>query len=198
MKVKAKICSRCQKPKTLNEYNRNRAATDKLRSECRECRRKYRREHFEEDAARSLRHYYRNRKRVIERATLWNKTHKKRRAEIVRKYHQKRQKEGDGQYALAKKLHMHVIRVLHGGESKKAVSLLGCSSEWFRRHLESLFEPGMSWGNHGVRGWIVDHIKPKISYDLNDLAQQKQCFNYTNLQPLWMKDNIRKGNRYVA
>lgn len=71
--------------------------------------------------------------------------------------------------------------------------LLGCSSQQLREHLERQFLPGMTWDNYGKHGWHVDHVRPCASFDLTDPEQQHQCFHYTNLQPLWAADNIRKG-----
>ena len=72
--------------------------------------------------------------------------------------------------------------------------LCGCSWEELKLHLESQFVDGMSWDNQGE--WHVDHIRPCASFDLSDLEQLKSCFHYTNLQPLWAEDNIRKGSLY--
>ena len=63
-------------------------------------------------------------------------------------------------------------------------------------HLEKQFQPGMSWDNHGYDGWHVDHIRPCASFDLTDEEQVRKCFHYTNLQPLWAKDNLRKGSEW--
>lgn len=78
----------------------------------------------------------------------------------------------------------------------KTMDLLGCSREFLKAHLESQFKPGMSWENHNRSGWHIDHIKPCSKFDFSDPAQQKECFHYTNLQPLWAKENISKGNRF--
>ena len=79
-------------------------------------------------------------------------------------------------------------------KSDKTLELLGASVTFVKKYLESLFQPGMSWDNYGE--WHVDHIIPCASFDLNDPEQQKKCFHYTNLQPLWAADNIAKGARY--
>ncbi len=81
--------------------------------------------------------------------------------------------------------------------SKKgsAVALLGCSIEFLIVHLESQFQPGMSWENWSLRGWHIDHKKPLISFDLTDQGQLTIACHYTNLQPLWSGDNLRKGGR---
>ena len=65
-----------------------------------------------------------------------------------------------------------------------------------KKYIESKFSPGMNWDNYGKKdGWNIDHIIPCAYYDLNNFEQQKQCFHYTNLQPLWAEDNIRKKNK---
>lgn len=81
-------------------------------------------------------------------------------------------------------------------KSARTIALLGCSIEFLREHLEKQFAPGMTWENHSMRGWHVDHKKPCAKFDLTDPEQQKQCFHYTNLQPLWAKDNLQKSDAY--
>ena len=79
-------------------------------------------------------------------------------------------------------------------KSDSTMALLGCTVPELIAHLESLFQDGMSWQNHGRHGWHIDHICPCVSFDLSDPEQQRQCFHYTNLQPLWAGDNLRKGS----
>ena len=62
---------------------------------------------------------------------------------------------------------------------------------FFMKHIEKQFKPGMSWENHGK--WHIDHVKPCASFDLTQSEQQKACFSYLNMQPLWAIDNIKKG-----
>lgn len=71
--------------------------------------------------------------------------------------------------------------------------LVGCNLETLKAHLEALFLPGMTWENKSRNGWHIDHIIPCASFDLTDPKQQRACFHYTNLQPLWAKDNLKKG-----
>jgi hypothetical protein len=54
----------------------------------------------------------------------------------------------------------------------------------------------MTWENHGRYGWHIDHIRPCASFDLADPEQQRKCFHYTNLQPLWASENMRKGDKW--
>jgi hypothetical protein len=73
--------------------------------------------------------------------------------------------------------------------------LLGCSIEEFKEHIEKKFKKGMTWNNYGE--WELDHIKPCCSFDLTDLEQQKLCFHYTNIQPLWKKEHRIKTQQDV-
>ena len=76
-------------------------------------------------------------------------------------------------------------------KSKSTIKLLGCSIEECWNHLEQQFKLGMTRDNYGL--WHVDHIIPCASFDFSDPKQQELCFHYTNLQPLWAEDNLKKG-----
>jgi hypothetical protein len=82
-----------------------------------------------------------------------------------------------------------------GVNSIGSFSLVGCSGEFLRTHIESQFEPDMFWHNYGK--WHVDHIRPCASFDLSDGEQMKQCFNWKNLQPLWAMDNLKKSDTWL-
>lgn len=81
-------------------------------------------------------------------------------------------------------------------KTSSSFQLIGCTPLELWTYLESKFVPGMTRENYGPV-WHVDHIKPCASFDLTNLAQQKECFHYSNLQPLFAIDNLRKGNRDV-
>ncbi len=80
-------------------------------------------------------------------------------------------------------------------KSKPTMELLGCSKEELKIHLESKFQDGMSWENHGVGRdkWHIDHIIPLSK--AQTLLELEQLFHYSNLQPLWGSDNIKKSNK---
>tara|TARA_R110000764_G_C10840227_1_gene364007 strand:- start:58 stop:672 length:615 start_codon:yes stop_codon:yes gene_type:complete len=88
------------------------------------------------------------------------------------------------------------VRNVGGEKSQKSMELTGCDKEALMAHLESQFAEGMSWDNYGLHGWHIDHIRPCASFDLTLDEEQRKCFHYTNLQPLWAKDNLSKGDKY--
>lgn len=86
----------------------------------------------------------------------------------------------------------------HGMDKTRAsMELIGCSAAELRRHIESQFRDGMSWENHGngEGKWNLDHIIACANFDFSIEAEQNKCFHYSNLQPLWWADNMRKGAR---
>ena len=102
----------------------------------------------------------------------------------------------DTDFKLRYYLSCRIRKAIKGlNKSKTTLKLLGCSIKTVRKHIESQFKSGMSWSNYGYYGWHIDHIIPCSSFDLSKPSEQKKCFHYTNLQPLWAKDNMQKGNR---
>ena len=84
-------------------------------------------------------------------------------------------------------------------KSKSTLKLLGFTILKLKQHLENQFKKGMNWSNYGngwygmgMEEWHIDHIRPCASFDLSKPEEQHKCFNYTNLQPLWAKENLEK------
>jgi hypothetical protein len=70
---------------------------------------------------------------------------------------------------------------------------LGCTAAELCRYIESMFKPRMTWQNYG-KAWHLDHVIPCASFDLTQEHERHRAFHYTNLQPLWAKENIRKSD----
>jgi hypothetical protein len=81
--------------------------------------------------------------------------------------------------------------------SKSLTNNFGCSISELKTYLESKFEPGMSWDNYCMHGWHIDHIRPLCSFNLSDPNQLREACHYSNLQPLWAKDNLRKSSKFA-
>lgn len=125
-----------------------------------------------------------------ERSRAWRKTEKGRAAKRRRYYRT--------EVRIAE-----CIRASVGGHLRRAgikkkhsvIASIGCTIAELRAHLESRFKQGMTWDNYG--DWHIDHIRPLSSFNLTDRAEQAMASHYTNLQPLWAADNIRKGATWV-
>ena len=116
----------------------------------------------------------------------------KRNASKMRKYH------SDPQTKLKINLRSRLGRIIRKNNITKtnsALTLVGCDLPFLIKYLEDQFKEGMSWHNWSLDGWHIDHIIPLDAFDLTDIEEQKKAFHYTNLQPLWAKENLSKGNR---
>jgi len=100
----------------------------------------------------------------------------------------------DFKFRIRKNLNRRLHHALKGEiKSISVTKLIGCSLKFLKNHLEFQFKSGMSWSNYGK--WHVDHIRPCAKFDLSKSEEQCKCFHYTNLQPLWARDNLSK-NKY--
>ena len=167
-------------------------------------------------------YYLNNKERIYNRDKITTKLYRDANRASIRDYnreHYKRNKRklNDYRQDLIRKLkeeggekwELHIIKCNIRGRLNNAIKsqgtktknngafldLVGCSPEDCKRYIESLFAEGMSWDNYGMKGWHIDHIKPLCSFDLLEEAQVKEASHYTNLQPLWAEDNLRKGGR---
>ena len=192
--IAKKICSvcGCEKPATPVFFDRQAKGKHGLTAQCKVCKSeymcKYREDNKERIRERGTQYYLQNREAVLKYSRAWAK---KNREEINRKNRERRR--GNINYNVRSRLNNQLKRALAGNtKTESIVLLLGCSMKEFVSHMESQFSEGMSWDNYGRYGWHIDHIKPCASFNLADPLQQKECFHYTNLQPLWCKDNMRK------
>jgi hypothetical protein len=83
-------------------------------------------------------------------------------------------------------------------KSLRTIKLIGCTYAFLRDYIASKFTEGMSWENYGQGKdkWHIDHILPLCSFDLKNEKEQKKACHYSNLQPLWQDDNLKKGGKY--
>lgn len=86
------------------------------------------------------------------------------------------------------------IKNNNGKKDFSVNELVGCDMPTLKRHLESKFSDGMTWDNYGSV-WHVDHIVPCAVFDLSEAEQARECFHFTNLQPMFAEENMRKHAR---
>ena len=138
----------------------------------------------------------RERIKETQRKYLLNPGNREKRRLSAAKRNLARYKEDAG-YRMECILRSRLLGVLAGREKvAPTLALLGCSREEFVSLIEKQFKSGMSWGNHGE--WHLDHRKPCAAFDLSDPAQQKECFHFSNFQPLWALENIKKGAKIIT
>jgi hypothetical protein len=86
--------------------------------------------------------------------------------------------------------------IKYNAKNTSTKKILGCTIEFLKQYLQDKFTDGMSWDNYGK--WHIDHIIPCNNFNMTNEEQQQKCFHYTNLQPLWARDNLSKGCRLGA
>jgi len=143
--------------------------------------------------------YQRDKQKISKKGRRYRKKHREE-IKIRRKNYQpkvnersKKRYHRDINYKLARLLRCRINVALKGKtKSKKTMELLGCSIEELKSHLEKQFEEGMTWGNYRYHGWHVDHQIPCNCFNLSKLEEQKKCFHFSNLRPLWQKENMSR------
>ncbi len=218
-----KICSRCGIEKSIKEFHKKKSGIFGVRASCKECRKisepynknyhkKYKKEHRKELKLKSKEYYIDNRTSCIESRKKYAAKTKIQKKEYDKKYviknkdrrnkkrriWQNNKSKTDLNFLIKRRLQTRIYHALKDQNSEKKTSTikyLDCSIQFFIEYIESLFIDNMSWDNYGE--WHIDHIKPCALFDLTKIENQKKCFNYKNLQPLWAIDNILKGSKYV-
>jgi hypothetical protein len=178
--LKSKVCRLCSK---TDEEVKFHLGTSKygisFENRCTSCKKKMRREMYLRDRdleiLRAKTNYRNNRERYAKRIKI--------------------RMRDDPNFAFRVALGKHNKRLYEDGIKLESFDeILGCTIREAREHFEQKFEPGMSWQNHGE--WHIDHIRPLASFDLTDSKEREKAGHYTNLQPLWAKDNLSKGCKY--
>jgi hypothetical protein len=186
-KQKASNLRRCRKFRALNrEWVREyaRAYRKKNLEKIRAYEDAWRKEHPEIGRRNCLKYRARHRDRVLARER------ELRRARYAT----------DPVYKLKVKLRNAVSRAVKYGWKKDTPSmqLLGCDAPTLKKVIECQFEPGMTWENHGKKGWHVDHIRPIASFDFTNPDEILVAMHYSNLQPMWWKENNFKRAKWSA
>lgn len=143
--------------------------------------------------AQKQRYYRENRERLIERMKEYHQQRKGTPEACRNEYFNKRRKE-DPLFNITQRVRTRIGHMLRAeGLSKKAKTtvMIGCDWETLKDHLESQFTEGMTWDNRGE--WHIDHIIPLSSASTEE-GLMDLC-HFTNLQPLWAGDNLRKGSK---
>lgn len=208
-----KKCNKCKRKKSLDKFSKDKSRLDNINPICKKC-----------IALKCKKWYIKNRLDVIKKQRQYSKSHKLEikdyrkknfnyRSKYMRKwrlknhthiltyknkYEQTRKKSDVGYKMLCNLRNRIIIAMKNNSKCSSTKELLGCSIEDLKSYLQSKFITGMTWENYGRLGWHIDHIRPCSSYDLSDPIQQQQCFHFTNLQPLWHIDNVRKSDKIIV
>jgi hypothetical protein len=220
-----KVCAKCKEEKKLTEFSKDKTKKDGFQYKCKSCVNQYHKANKEqirekqkqwiENNKEYYKEYYQaNKERKKEYDKKYRKEYyqanKEKAKEHNKEYYQankERIKEGYKEYKrnriktdpLFKMCHNLRVRTSRAFKNKgyskntKTKEMLGVDWEVCKSHIEIQFTKGMNWDNYGE--WHIDHITPLASAK-NEQEICNLC-HYTNLQPLWAEDNLRKGNKII-
>jgi len=223
--VKTKVCSVCNIEKELNDFYLRSDSKDGYRNDCKVCFKKrtdkyrennsdlikeYRKKYFKENQEvllkkkqewrknnpekykeRTKKYYERTKKVQFEKKKKWIEENR----ETYNSYWTTRKKE-DPEFNLITNMRSRLCNYLKKNnitKKNKTFDIIGCSPEFLKKHLEKQFKDGMSWENRNE--WHIDHIIPLSSAETEERLYE--LCHYTNLQPLWAEENIKKGNKIL-
>ena len=207
--METKVCKRCDKSKSLTEFSKNKNFKDGLQIYCKICFKEYKKKYYIENKSeilkKSKKYYVENQELIITRVKVWGNNNKSKVDQYKKKYVDKHRDFINSKMIMRKKedpilklkmLYRSKTNKILGSNRESTFQLIGCSPQELKTHLEKKFKDGMSWENHGLFGWHIDHIIP-LSFAKSDDELKKLC-HYTNLQPLWAKDNISKRDKIIV
>jgi hypothetical protein len=197
-----KTCNKCDKEKELNHFVKNKRQKDGYHSVCKDCHKYYKEKNKDKIQIKHKEWLTNNKDYVINYNKQYNNNNKEKKNQLTKQWFEnnpnyqkewKKQKyDNDINFRIKDNLRSRFYNaVINQFKIQSIIDLLDCNIEDLKLHLKNQFKPEMNWGNHGDI-WEIDHIIPCSKFDLTDLEQQKQCFHYTNLQPLFKTTEIAK------
>lgn len=187
--METKICSKCNNEKELDNFRKDITKKDGLRPDCKKCVQEFerkRREKFPNMMSSKLNNFY---SQNPEKRKEYRKNYKKRKQE-----QRKERRKVDPIFVIVNNVRCRIYKYLtkhNVTKRSRTFSIVGCSPLELKEYIENKFMDGMTWENRNL--WHIDHIIP-----LSSAKSEKELYglcHYTNLQPLWAEDNIRKGNK---
>lgn len=198
--METKTCSKCKIKKSIYDFNKLKSTKDGLTYQCKNCVNSLRKQNYYKNIDKELL----RRKNNTEYLKEWReKNHTKLKEQKDRNKEKRNQYFKDRYHSKPENKIVHnlcarinkYIKLNKITKNNKSIKYIGCTPNELKSHLESQFTDGMSWDNYGMYGWHIDHIIPKsLIKTEEDLIK---ISHYTNLQPLWAKDNLSKGNKIL-
>jgi hypothetical protein len=194
-----KVCSKCKVEKGVCEFGKRKDSKDGLKTICRECvkikNEKYRKKDPIKYKEQQKKYRDSNKEKESIRISIWRNNNKDKRSLYANEYDKSR-KNTDPIYKLRRITRSRLysfIKTKNITKQNRTFDIVGCTPEFLKEHIEKQFTEGMSWGLLGQHIHI-DHIIPLSSANTEEEIY-KLC-HYSNLQPLWAEDNLKKSNKY--
>lgn len=189
-----KTCTKCKVEKDTGDFYNDKSKKDSLRSLCKICYKKYSQSWKGRKCQKKYRESEKGKK--LQKKYHQTKKYKEYSRSKYRKEYRNNKYLNDIQFKLGILLRTRLsIAIRNNQKVGSAIKDLGCTIPELVIHLEKQFLHGMSWNNHSYNGWHIDHIKALANFDLTDREQLLEAVHYSNLQPKWAVDNLRKWKK---
>ncbi len=195
-------CNTCIQLKQVDCFHKNKISPSGLDYNCKSCksslaksRNKLNKEHRSDV---QKKYYFNNKESVKEKQAQYYRNNKDKKIKQQQEY-QKNRKQYDPLFKVISVLRKRIYSALNSKKWHKNSpysDYVGCSQDQLKLHIETQFQSGMSWNNYGHSTWHIDHKVPLATAKTEEEVY-KLC-HYTNLQPMWAKDNFSKGSKNVV
>jgi len=216
-----KVCKICKEEKELKEFGKAKANKDGLNGQCKVCVAAYMKEYQQDNkeaittykkrnkkiiASYQKEYHQKNKKKLLTKMKEYNEKNKETIASYQKEYHQdykpihnarnKERRKTDVLFILKGRLRSRTLTAFKNKGYKKGTKtneMLGAEWDIVKKHMERQFTKGMNWGN--MSDWHIDHVIP-----LSSAKNEEELMNlshYTNLQPLWVVDNLEKSDKII-
>ena len=178
-----KTCSKCNIDKPTSDFHKDKQKVDGFFPSCKECRKGITKKYYENNSEKirekTGKYYQNNKETIIKKGNEYKK----------------RMRKSSRIVLLRRRLRNRLYYALRKTTWKKDTHFsdyIGCTKEELVSHIVSLFTKDMNWEQMLLGNIHIDHIIPLSSASTEE-GLYKLC-HYTNLQPLWAADNIKKGS----
>ena len=224
--METKVCSKCSQEKEICEFYKRKDTKDGYRFDCKCCFNEialeYRKNNEEKIKQRSKDYFQKNKQSHLEKKQIWRKNNPEKYKKQVKDYWDKvkdvqtekkkiwinnnrkkyndywnNRKKEEPEFKLLTGMRSRLsgyLKKLNISKTNKTFEIVGCSPQFLKEHLEKQFIDGMTWENRSE--WHIDHRIP-LSSAKTEEELYKLC-HYTNLQPLWAEENLKKSNKIIV
>lgn len=220
--METKVCSKCKEDKKVCEFSNSKSSKDGLLYCCKKCNnersKKYRKENPEKVLEQQRKWRFENpewvneinRKNYIKKGKKYHSNRRKKwlekNSEKIKEYREnyksrkrerrKERRESDPLFNIVNRVRNRLHKYLNIREitkKNKTFDIVGCTPTFLKEYLEKQFKDGMSWENRSE--WHIDHIIPLSSAETEE--ELYELCHYTNLQPLWAEENMKKSDKIL-
>ena len=193
--MEKKTCSKCKIEKDVCEFRKSSKMKNGLQSECKSCAKLRYELNREENLIKKKIYSEKNKEKKSEYDKEYRLKNRIKKNEYIRNYRKKRRLV-DPTFRIIESMRSRLKNFFKSNNIQKynkTFNIVGCTPQELKEYLEKKFTDEMSWDNYGQ--WHIDHKIP-LSSAISDDEVYKLC-HYTNLQPLWADDNIKKSNKIL-